>query len=73
MREFAEFFHALAVSTSTAAKIAALRCYLAIATDRDAAWAVYFLAGGKPRQSVGARDAPVRSRVFGAETAVLPH
>jgi DNA ligase-1 len=55
MREFVELFHALDVSTSTTAKVAALRRYLAIADDRDAAWAVYFLAGGKPRQSVGSR------------------
>ena len=55
MREFVELFHALDVSTSTTAKVAALRRYLAVADDRDAAWAVYFLAGGKPRQSVGSR------------------
>ena len=55
MREFVELFHALDISTSTAAKVAALRRYLAAASDRDAAWAVYFLAGGKPRQSVGSR------------------
>ena len=55
MREFVELFHALDASTSTAAKVAALRRYLAAAGDRDAAWAVYFLAGGKPRQSVGSR------------------
>ena len=55
MREFVELFHALDISTSTAAKVAALRRYLATASDRDAAWAVYFLAGGKPRQSVGSR------------------
>jgi DNA ligase-1 len=55
MREFARLFHALDVSTSTAAKVAALRDYLALAPDADAAWAVYFLAGGKPRQSVPMR------------------
>ncbi len=55
MREFVELFYALDVSTSTVAKVAALRRYLANATDRDAAWAVYFLAGGKPRQTVGSR------------------
>jgi DNA ligase-1 len=55
MREFVDLFHALDVSTSTVAKVAALRRYLAGADARDAAWAVYFLAGGKPRQSVGSR------------------
>jgi DNA ligase-1 len=55
MREFARLFHALDVSTSTVAKVAALRDYLQRAPDADAAWAVYFLAGGKPRQSVPSR------------------
>src|SRR4029453_13810666 len=55
MREFARLFVELDASTSTSAKLSALQRYLAQATDRDAAWAVYFLAGGKPRQSVGSR------------------
>ncbi len=55
MREFARLFIELDASTATNAKVAALQRYLAHASDRDAAWAVYFLAGGKPRQSVGSR------------------
>jgi ATP-dependent DNA ligase len=55
MREFARLFLELDASTGTNAKLAALQRYLAHASDRDAAWAVYFLAGGKPRQSVGSR------------------
>ena len=55
MREFARLFLELDASTSTTAKLAALQRYLAQADERDAAWAVYFLAGGKPRQSVGSR------------------
>ncbi len=52
MRHFAQLFSALDATTATAAKVAALRAYFERAEPRDAAWAVYFLAGGKPRQAV---------------------
>jgi DNA ligase-1 len=55
MREFAALYAALDASTSTQAKVEALRQYFAYSQPADAAWAVYFLAGGKPRQIVGAR------------------
>ena len=50
MRRFAELYQALDASTSTQDKVAALRGYFGAAPAADAAWAVYFLAGGKPRQ-----------------------
>jgi DNA ligase-1 len=52
MKRFARLFDELDASTATTAKVAALRHYFADADDADAAWAVYFLAGGKPRQVV---------------------
>ncbi|HEX7441382.1 MAG TPA: cisplatin damage response ATP-dependent DNA ligase, partial [Caldimonas sp.] len=52
MRLFATLFVELDASTSTRAKVDALKRYFAAAAPRDAAWAVYFLAGGKPRQVV---------------------
>lgn len=52
MKRFAELFNALDASTATGAKVDALRRYFAEALDADAAWAVYFLSGGKPRQVV---------------------
>lgn len=52
MRLFARLFSELDATTSTTAKVAAMQRYLAEAAPRDAAWAVYFLAGGKPRQVV---------------------
>jgi DNA ligase-1 len=52
MKLFAQLFAELDQSTATLAKVDALKCYFAAATPRDAAWAVYFLAGGKPRQVV---------------------
>ena len=68
MKSFARLFAELDGSTATRAKQAALvRYFEAIGerartdgdagdeSDRDAAWAVYFLAGGKPRQTVPTR------------------
>jgi DNA ligase-1 len=52
MRRFATLFQELDASTATGDKVAALRRYFAAAPAADAAWAVYFLAGGKPRQAV---------------------
>ena len=52
MKAFAALYHALDASTSSLAKQAALQRYLRAAPPQDAAWAVYFLAGGKPRQLV---------------------
>ena len=52
MRDFAALFAALDASTATEAKLDALVAYLGRARPEDAAWAVYLLAGGKPRQTI---------------------
>ena len=52
MRRFAALYAELDASTATEAKLAALQRYLAQADAADAAWALYFLAGGKPRQTL---------------------
>ena len=52
MKRFAALFAAIDATTSTNAKVEALKGFYAAAPDDDAAWATYFLAGGKPRQSV---------------------
>jgi len=52
MKRFSRLFAELDRSTATLAKVDALKRYFAAAEPRDAAWAVYFLAGGKPRQVV---------------------
>ena len=52
MKHFAKLFTDLDSTTSTNAKVAALQAYFNIAAPVDAAWAVYFLSGGKPRQVV---------------------
>uniref|UniRef100_UPI00313D3CCC ATP-dependent DNA ligase n=1 Tax=unclassified Cupriavidus TaxID=2640874 RepID=UPI00313D3CCC len=52
MKAFADLYAALDGTTSSNAKLAALVAYLRQAPPADAAWAVFFLAGGKPRQIV---------------------
>ena len=52
MKHFARLFTELDSTTSTNAKVETLRLYFAHADANDAAWAVYFLSGGKPRQVV---------------------
>lgn len=52
MKRFARLFSELDATTSTNEKVEALTRYFAEAPSHDAAWAVYFLAGGKPRQVV---------------------
>ena len=55
MIRFARLFTELDAHTATNAKVSALTAYFADAKAADAAWAVYFLAGGKPRQTVPKR------------------
>ena len=52
MREFARLFSELDETTATNRKLEALQAYFSSAAPENAAWAVYFLAGGKPRQAV---------------------
>ena len=68
MKRFAQLFAQLDASASTAAKLQALQQYLAQAEPADAAWAVYFLSGGKPRRLV--RTALLRE--LAADLAGLP-
>lgn len=55
MRRFAALYAALDETNKTGEKVAAIRRYLQEAPAEDAAWAVYFLIGRKPRQVVGTR------------------
>jgi hypothetical protein len=55
MKRFATLYAALDATTSTNVKLEALITYFASAAPEDAAWASYFLAGGKPRQTVPTR------------------
>ena len=55
MKAFAELYANLDATTSSNAKLAALQAYFRQAPPDDAAWAVYFLSGGRPRQLVPTR------------------
>ncbi|MBU1357486.1 MAG: ATP-dependent DNA ligase [Gammaproteobacteria bacterium] len=68
MKAFAQLYRELDASTSSLAKQAALQRYLRAASAGDAAWAVYFLAGGKPRQLVPSK----LLRLLAQEAAGLP-
>lgn len=56
MKAFADLYGRLDATTSSNAKLAALQDYFRTASAADAAWAVYFLAGGRPRQLVPSRQ-----------------
>src|SRR5574343_52583 len=68
MKGFVALYMALDASTSTLSKVAALKRYLADAPARDAAWAVYLLAGGTPRRAVPTNEL----RALACEAAGLP-
>ncbi len=55
MKAFARLYADLDASGSTSHKVDSMARYLRDAPPADAAWATYFLAGGKPRQIVPAR------------------
>jgi len=68
LKHFARLFGELDSSTATHAKIDAMTRYFAQVPPADAAWAAYFLAGGKPRQIV----ATAALRASACEAAGLP-
>src|SRR5438445_394864 len=55
MKLFADLYATLDETNKTSAKVAALARYFAVAPPADAAWAVFFLTGRKPRQVVPSR------------------
>ena len=68
LKSFAALYAALDETTKTGAKVDALAAYLADAGPADAAWAVYFLIGRKPRQVVSSP----KLRAWAAEEAGVP-
>ena len=55
MKRFAELYAALDETTRTGEKVDALVQYFSHAPPEDAAWAVWFLSGNRPKRLVGAR------------------
>lgn len=68
MKDFAELYLAIDETTRTNEKVEALARYFARASPSDAAWAVYFLIGRKPKQAVPSK----KLRAWAAEAAGVP-
>ncbi|MDT8306487.1 MAG: ATP-dependent DNA ligase [Anaerolineae bacterium] len=68
MREFAALYGALDSTTSTNEKIGAMERYFEDAPPADAAWAVYFLSGRRPKRLIQAQ----LLRLWAAEIAGIP-
>lgn len=56
MRRFAELYQALDSTTSSRSKTDCMAAYFTKADAADAAWAVYFLAGGKLKRLIPTQD-----------------
>jgi DNA ligase-1 len=68
VKAFARLYTALDETTATNEKIAALIAYFRIAPPTDAAWAVHFLSGRRPKRLVSTRNL----RRWAAEESGLP-
>jgi DNA ligase 1 len=55
MNRFARLFSELDETTRTSEKVAAMEAYFAEAAPADAAWAVHFLSGSRPKRLIAAR------------------
>ena len=55
MKQFAELYSAIDSTTRTSAKVEAMTQYFSAAEPANAAWAVWFLSGGKPKRLVPVR------------------
>ena len=56
MQQFTDLYFALDASNRTTSKLAALQKYFEEADAADAAWAVYFLIGGRLKRTVASRE-----------------
>lgn len=68
MRLFADLYFTLDATTRTNDKVAAMRAYFDAAPPADAAWAVYFLSGRRPKRLLSA----LLLRRWAAELAGVP-
>lgn len=68
MKRFAELFAALDATTRTSVKVDALEVYFSEAPPEDAAWALYFLSGGRLKRLVST----ARLREWAAEASGYP-
>jgi len=68
VRRFARLFSSLDETTKTNAKVAAMADYFSTADPADAAWAVWFLSGNRPKRLIPVR----RLAAWAMETADVP-
>jgi len=68
VKAFAELYESIDRTTATQGKVAALVAYLRDASPSDAAWAVSFLVGRRPKRLVKSGDL----RAWAAEAAGIP-
>ncbi len=68
MKRFAQLFTELDETTRTGEKVAAMERYFASVAPADAAWAVYFLSGSRPKRLVPVR----RVATWAMEEADVP-
>ena len=68
MKQFANLYYTLDATTRTNDKVAAMRAYFDAAPPADAAWAVYFLSGRRPKRLLSA----LLLRRWAAELAGVP-
>jgi DNA ligase-1 len=68
MKRFARLYAALDETTATNDKVAALVAYFSGAPPADAAWAIHFLSGRRPKRLVSSG----RLRAWAAEEAAVP-
>ncbi len=68
MKHFAELFGRLDSTTKTLEKVAAMVAYFEQAAPADAAWAVYFLSGRRPKRLIQSK----LLRTWAAEIARIP-
>jgi DNA ligase-1 len=69
VREFARLFSAIDETNATSEKVAALVEYFRTAPPQDAAWAIHFLSGRRPKRLVGSR----KLATWASSEAGLPH
>jgi len=68
MNEFAELYAAIDASTKTNEKVAAMVTYFRRAKPEDAAWAMYFLSGRRPKRAINT----TKLQSWAAEAAGIP-
>ncbi|MBA3317854.1 MAG: ATP-dependent DNA ligase [Gemmatimonadales bacterium] len=68
MKAFARLYTALDETTATGEKIAALAAYFSAAPPSDAAWAIHFLTGRRPKRLVSS----AKLAAWCAEAAAIP-